>query len=287
MLARGRLAEARSTLDGVLTVSAPALVDADQLNAARIELARLRIWTSKEREGRALAESVVRYYRAQNTPGHAQCVAAEMVWAEATFALGLFELRPDKTKWLEARDLLNQMTKDHPLEAGPQSPHGPAASVLLGLVLVWLGKPTECVETLLPALPLLEQRLGARHPLPLRAHYALSLAYCQLGDWGAGADVLAEVWPAQRQLIGPGHPDTLRSQLQYGIALKFANRRQDALSAKMIDEVWSSMPKEVGRLNDLNAQLMFARGLRWAPYPVLRGLLTVSNWLDKITPGNQ
>ena len=287
MLARGRLTDARSILDGVLTVSAPANADDDERNAARIELARLLIWTSKEREGRALAESVVRFYRGRNTPGHAQCLAAEMVWAEATFALGLFELRPDKSKWQEARELLDRMTKDHPLSAGPRSPQGPAAAVLLGLVLVWLGKPGECVETLLPALPLLEQRVGSSHPLPLRAQYALSLAYCQLGDWRAGADILAEVWPAQRQLIGPRHPDTLRSQLQYGIALKFANRKQDALSAKMIDEVWSTMPKEVGRLNDLNAQLMFARGLRWTPYPMLRGLLTMSKWLEKVTPGNQ
>jgi hypothetical protein len=286
MLARGQLTDARSILDGVLTVSAAALVDDDQRNAARIELARLLIWTSKERDGRTEAESVVSFYRDRNTPGHAQCLAAEMVWAEATFALGLFEFRPDKTKWQEARQLLDRMTKDHPLTAGPHSPQGPAAAVLLGLVLVWLGKPGECVERLLPALPLLEQRLGSNHPLPLRAQYALSLAYCQLDDWGAGADILAEVWPAQRRLIGPGHPDTLRSQLQYGIALKFANRKQDALSAKMIDEVWSTMPKEVGRLNDLNAQLMFARGLRWTPYPMLRGLLKMSNWLERLTPGN-
>ena len=125
--------------------------------------------------------------------------------------------------------MLDKLAVDYPLAAEPQNIHGPAASVLRGLVSVWLGQASECIEMLLPALPMLQRRVGSDHPLTLRAQYALSLAYCQLRDWGTGADILAEVWPSQRRLIGPQHPDTLRSQLQYGIALKMADRGQDEL----------------------------------------------------------
>jgi hypothetical protein len=79
----------------------------------------------------------------------------------------------------------------------------------------------------------------------------------------------------------------LRSQLQYGIALKLANRKQDDLSARLISEVWSIMPREVGRLNDLNAQLMFARGLRFTPQLVLRGLVSVTKLIEKRRPAAQ
>jgi tetratricopeptide (TPR) repeat protein len=281
MLARGRLAEARSILNGVLTVSLSAPADADQLNAARTELARLLLWTGKEQEGRELAESVLRYYREAGTPGHAQCVAAELVWAEAAFALGLFELRPDRDKWVQAGELLDRLIKEYPQAAGPHSFHGPAVSVLHGLVLAWQGRPGECVEVMRSALPALQQRLGAGHPLTLRARYALSLAHCQLGDWGPGADVLADVWPAQRRLIGPQHPDTLRSQFQYGIALKMAHRGQDDLSAQMIDEVCAIMPQEVGRLNDLNAQARIAQVMRWTPYRFIAVMLSAGKLLER------
>jgi hypothetical protein len=287
MLARGRLAEARSILDSVLNPPAAIVGDPDQLNAAHIEMARLLLWTGREREGRKLAESVVSYYEERGTPGHAQCLAAELVWAELAFALGLFELRPDRSKWTQAGKLLDRLVEDFPQAAGPHSFHGPATSVLHGLVLAWQGKPRECVKVLLPALPSLQDRLGARHPLILRAQFALSLAYSQLEKWADAANLLAEVWPTQRMVIGPRHPDTLHSHLQYGIALKMADQGQDRLSAQVLSEFWSILPKEVGRLNDLNGQGFFAQALRWTPQTVLHSLVALSKWLDRRSRGGK
>jgi hypothetical protein len=34
--------------------------------------------------------------------------------------------------------------------------------------------------------------------------------------------LLAEVWQVQREVVGPGHPDTLNTQLEYAIAAKFS-----------------------------------------------------------------
>jgi hypothetical protein len=216
------------------------------------------LWTSREREGRRLAESVVRHYRKLDAPTHALCMEAGQVWAQATVHLGLFELRPDISRWAEAEALLGQLAADYARSAGPHSIHGLAALVQQGLMSVYLGKPAECREILRSAEPELQARLGHRHPLLLRARYALGLAHFQLREYGPAAQVLGAVWQAQREVIGPCHPDTLHSQLQYGVAMKLADRRQSARSAQLIRDVCSSVARTMGRRNDLYGQAFVA-----------------------------
>jgi hypothetical protein len=104
-LARGHLRAATLLLESARAGHDIANADdvlAHQLNAATVELARVRLWTSSEREGRELAESVVDFYRGPGAETHAMRLEAELVWAEAAVALALFELRPDTSKWPEA-----------------------------------------------------------------------------------------------------------------------------------------------------------------------------------------
>jgi len=280
LLARGRLGEARSILEPLQDIDAAA--HADLLNAARIELARLRQWTSREREARELADSVVRYYQDRNAPGHALCLEAELVWAEAAVSLGLFELRPDTREWARAEGTAARLAQEYPRLAGSHSAHGLAAAVLRGLVLVWLGKQHECREVLEPVVPAISERLGERHPLALRARYALGLAHLQLGEHQRAAEVLGAVWEAQRTVIGPGHPDTLHSQLQYGVALKLVGGGPAAArSAEVITGVIDSMPAEIGRRNDLYAQAQLARSLRYLPGAAITGLMRIDRLLGR------
>jgi hypothetical protein len=283
LLARGELGQARPILEGVL--DRPGTAGEDQVNAARIEMARLLLWTSREREGRELAESVVRYYQDRGAPGHARCMEAGLVWAEATVSLALFELRPDTSRWAEAEALLARLAADYDRSAGPHSIYGLTALVQQGLMCIWLGKPRDCREILRPAEAALRARYGDRHPLLLRGRYALGLAHFQLSEFSQAAEVLGGTWRVQREVIGPRHPDTLHSQLQYGIALKLASTPESAHSAGLIRGVMKSLPKEMGRKNDLYGQAWMANVLLpLTPAAVVRNIRRLDRtmtWLRK------
>jgi hypothetical protein len=271
MIARGRLRAAGAILRPLTDL--PDVADdtvVDQVNAARIETARLLLLTSDERSGRELAETVVTYYRDRGATAHARCMDAELVWAEAALALALFELRPDTSKWAEAERTVARLRDSYANSAGPHSVFGLAAAVQHGLILVGLGKQTECRQVLLPAADRIRTELGERHPLYLRARYLLGLTHLQLNEHAHAARVLDEVWQAQRAVLGPAHPDTLNSQFEYAVALKFSDSRR---SAALVEDVWQHLPGEIGRRNDLYGRVATARVLLpLMPAPVITAL---------------
>jgi hypothetical protein len=276
-IARGRLRSARVVLEPLTHM--PADADdavADQVNAARIEIARLLLLTSAERAARGMAEQVVAYYRDRGATTHARCLEAELVWAEAAVALALFELRPDTRKWAEAERTIARLHDRYPDVAGPHSALALAAAVQHGLILVRLGKQAECRAVVLPVLDRIRAQWSERHPLYLRARYILGLAHLQLDEHAQAAEVLGETWRLQRDLIGPGHPDTLNSQFEYGVALKYTDSRR---SAEIIKEVWNQLPGEIGRNNDLYGRVATAKVLLPVmPAPVIRGLNALERW---------
>jgi tetratricopeptide (TPR) repeat protein len=280
LAARGRLRSATALLEPLarLDPNAPG-ADPDQVNAARIETARLLLLTSSERQGRELAESVVTYYRDRDATGHIRCMEAELVWAEAAVALALFELRPDTSRWREAERLLADTERRFRDAAGPGSVFGPAASVQRGLVLAHLGKQTDARAVLTPALAEIAALLTDRHPLHLRGRYALALTYLQLNDYTTAVGLLAEVWRVQREVVGPGHPDTLNTQLEYAVAAKFTGSPQ---WAELLDGVWNQLPGEIGRKNDLFGRTATAkRMLPFTPTAVVTALNKVEVWRKK------
>jgi len=282
MIARGRLSAALTVLRPLSILPLDAY--ADQVNAARTELARLLLVTSSERRARELAAQVVAWYRDQGKERHGRCVEAELVWAEAALALDLFELRPDTSKWAEAEATLERLDRTYRETAVPDSVAGLGVAVLRGLVLVWLGKQQACRAVLVPAVDEIRAELGERHPLYLRARYGLSLAHLQLREHPEAAALLRETWQAQHDVLGPGHPDTLASQLEYGIALKFVG--ESKRSAALINDVCRRMPDEIGRKNDLYGRAQFAKRLLPVfPARILRGMQDFDQLLKKFQRG--
>jgi tetratricopeptide (TPR) repeat protein len=281
LAARGRL---RSAIDLLEPLARRSLddsgVDPDHINSARIQTARLLLLTSSERQAREMVESVVTYYRDRNATGHIRCMEAELVWAEAAVALALFELRPDTSRWREAERLLADTEQRFRAAAGGGSVFGPAASVQRGLVLARLGKQTDARAVLTPALDEIAALLSDRHPLHLRGRYALALTYLQLNDYRTAVGLLAEVWRVQREVVGPGHPDTLNTQLEYAVAAKFTGSPQ---WASLLDGVWSQLPGEIGRQNDLYGRTAVAkRMLPLTPTTAVKALNKLETWRKKL-----
>jgi len=274
-IARGRLRDAAAILEP-LAARKDDDPDIDQVNGARLELARVRLFTSAEVEGRRLAEQVVTWYRERGALTHFRYLEAELLWAEAAVALALFELRPDTSRWAEAERTLDRLVDQYPKAAGEHSVFGLAARVAYGLVLVRLGKQARCRAVLLPILDQVRERLGARHPLFLRARYALGLAHAQLGEFDPAIDVLGPTWETQRSVLGPAHPETLHTQFEFGIALKF---RDGARAAAVLDDAWNRLPRhEIGWRNDLYGKLFVERPLRAITPP---SVMRAFSWLER------
>lgn len=277
MVARGRLRAARAVLEPLAT--GPLDEYPEQVNAARTALSRVLLVTSAERAARQLADEVVRWYRSNGAEQHRGCLDAELVWAEAAVALDLFELRPDTSKWKQAEETLHRLDQVHRETAVPDSVARLGVAVVRGLVLVRLGRQEQCREVLLPLLDDIRTELGERHPWYLRARYALGLAHAQLGENAEAAALLGDTWQAQHDVLGAGHPDTLASQLEYGIMLAVTGGRRR--SREQIDDVRRRLPEEVGRKNDLYGRAEMANVLLYLPASVLRGMQITANWTNE------
>lgn len=278
LVARGRLGAARAL---VVPLSEMSLDEyADQVNGARIELSRLMLVTGSEGGARELAAEVVAWYHDRGAEQHNRCLEAELAWAEAAVALELFELKPDTSRWAEAEATLQRLDEAFRSAAAPDSVARLGVSVLRGLVLVRLGKQAQCRAVLLPAVQEILDELGDRHPLLLRAHYALGLAHLQLNESAHAEALLGETWQLQRSVLGHGHPETLATQLEYGVAAKFIG--DSRRSAELIEDVCRRMPAEIGRKNDLYGRAQFAkRLLPLFPPWALRGLQDLERSLKR------
>ena len=263
-IARGRLGRAAELLEPLAQL--PDGAYDDQVNAARIALARLKLLTSAEIEGRRLAERVVAYYRDRGALGHIQSMEAQLVWAEAALALGLFELRPDTSQWAEAERTVERLAAEYPKVSGQDSVFGLAAQVQHALILVRLGKQPECRGVLRAVMPEIRDRLGERHPLMLRARFVLGLTHVQLSEHEEGVAVLSSTWRDQCAVLGPSHPYTLDTALRYGVALKFSDAER---AAEILDDTWRRLPPEMGWKNDIVGILRVERLLRWVTPPLV------------------
>ena len=278
LVARGRLSRARALLEPLS--DQPLDEYADQVNGARIELTRLLLMTGSERSARTLAAEVVAWYRNRDAEQHSLCLEAELVWAEAAVTLELFELRPDTSRWAEAEATLERLDEAFRSASAPDSVAELGVAVLRGLTLVRLGKQDRCRAVLLPAVEQIRDKLDDRHPLLLRARYALGLSHLQLNESPQAAALLGETWQEQRSVLGPAHPHTLATQLEYGVAAKFIG--ESRRSAELIEEVCRLLPPEVGRKNDLYVRAQFARGLLpFVPPWALSGMQTLERRLKR------
>jgi hypothetical protein len=132
------------------------------------------------------------------------------------------------------------------------------------LVLVRLGEQRQARDAVGAVMPTLVEELGERHPLWLRAQYVLGLAHLQLREFDEAKATLERTWEGQREVLGPGHYETLSTQLELGVVLKFYDQ---ARMRELIADVRRRLPGETGRRNDLYQRADLAQKLL-VPTPV-------------------
>lgn len=281
-LARGQTREASNCLEDILlryTIESADDAIAHQINSAKVQLAILCLQTSREQEGRKLARSVVTFYRDREAEKHATCLQAELAWAEAAVSLPLFELKPDKGSWAQAEMTLQRLYDSYRDSAGSGSVLTLTIAVQRALVLAHVGKRNkQALGIASEALPEIETRLGRRHPLWLRCHYILGLLHLRENDFKEACLLLEVAWTGQKEVLGPHHPETLSTQLEFGCVLKLYDAER---SRQLIAEVRQALPRVAGRKNFMYGRAFFASTLLPVmPTPVARRFWELTNRID-------
>lgn len=285
-LARGQLREASVRLEGIRARHAIETADSaavHQINSATVQLAILCLQTSREREGRQLARSVVTFYRSHNAEKHAICLQAEMAWAEAAVSLPLFELKIDKNSWAEAEKNLQRLYDSYWESAGPDSGLTLRIAVQHALILIRVGKRNKQVFQIInEILPKIQNRYGRNHPLWLRCHYIRGLAYLRQNQFEDACPLLETAWAGQREVLGPRHPETLITQLELGCLLKLSDVPR---SRQLVSEVRQALPGVTGWKNDMYGRALAASAMLIVmPSPAVRWLWKLSNRMDYTDP---
>jgi hypothetical protein len=261
---------------------------ASQINAAIIQLAKVRLMTSKRKDARLLASSVVRYYRRRGAETHVMCQEAELVWAEATISQDNLDLIaeqwPGTSQWGTAELALRDLYESYRASAGPESMLTLKAGVQYALVLVRLDRQSRSRAVLSEVLPALEKRFGGQHPLWLRAQYVLGVAHLHLGEFDAARRTLEGTWHGQRTALGPHHYETLRTQLDLSIALKCHDQQNQQRERELVTDVRRHLPAEVGRGNELYERAFLAEKLLLMPGWVARTLFRSARLASKHWP---
>jgi hypothetical protein len=138
------------------------------------------------------------------------------------------------------------------------------------------------VESVIPAI---SARLGEKHPLWLRSQYILGLAHLRQNEFEDAHLLLETAWVGQKQVLGPRHPETLSTQLEFGVILKLYDAKR---SRQLIFEVLQVIPDVAGRRNFNYGRAFFASTLLQAlPGPAVRRFWELSNqWEYKDQKGS-
>ncbi|GAA0964921.1 hypothetical protein GCM10009555_003180 [Acrocarpospora macrocephala] len=243
---RGRLRDAEREARNLLARHA---VEADGLQQARLELARVRLALGDSPGARALAESVIGHYRDLDLPHHSRCSEAQEVLAEALLTPHLTDLRPDHSGWERAERSLRRLGDEYRRSHGEYHLVTLGAAVGLGYALVSRGEPERGRAELTRTIALLRRHAGNRHPLLLRAMFLLGQTFEQTGDWESARGLFAQALDGQLAVLGPGHPHTAETRQEYGVALKLTGDTRAA--AQMFAASRRAAADAVGRFTDL------------------------------------
>lgn len=256
--------------------SAPAQVSpvAEQLQSARIELARLQLETDAQGSARTTAAAVVAYYARTGRPQHARAQEAREVEAEAWATLFLTELKPDPQQWTRAEQDLARAVEENREAFGRNNPITLTTAVAHGQALVSCGRPTEARTELTAVRDRVAARLGQGSRLWFRATFYLGQATGQLHEYETAIDLYRQAFDGQLALLGRRHAETLHSQYGLGVGLMLTGRRAEGL--RHLAEVRRLVPGSVGRATDLYAQSMAATALGLLPSGLWR-------WIDRRT----
>lgn len=236
---------------------------AEEQQIARIELARLQLYTDAQGEARRTARDVVDHYERLGTPRHVRAMEAREVLAEARVTLHLTELHPDPADWSRAERELAEIVEENTAAYGVANPITLTTRVLHGYAMVSCGRPWAVRPELTATRAEVGRRLGTRHPLWLRATFYLGQAAAQRQELEVAVDLYRTAYDGQVTVLGPVHPDTLHSQYALGVGLVMTGRRSEGVAH--LNAVSRNAPRSVGRITDLNAQAKIAQLMTLLP----------------------
>ncbi|HEY3466186.1 MAG TPA: tetratricopeptide repeat protein [Amycolatopsis sp.] len=196
---------------------------------ARLELARLRIITGDLKQARTIAEAIIREHDTPDHERHPLRLEAIGVHAEAEMSLELIELKVRDENWdaLEA-----QLRSAHDSLAGllgKRSPLALAAGVRCARTSVTRGRPKRALREFAELDEPVRDVFGEHHPLHHWLRYSTAQAHGQLKQYDEAVAILRDLLENQRNSIGPHHPDTMRTQLDLGIALAMTGHKRTAV----------------------------------------------------------
>ncbi|MEV6622163.1 TIR domain-containing protein [Amycolatopsis sp. NPDC051106] len=215
---RGRFREALAFLD---------IDDPDP--RARLELARLRIIFGELKLARKTAEAIIREHDAADHERHPLRLEAIGVHAEAEMSLELTELKVRDENWDALEAHLRSARDELTGLLGRESPLALAAGVRCARTSVTRGRPKRALREFAELEPSVGKVFGTHHPLHHWLSYSTAQAHAQLKQYDQVAGILRPLLDRQRNSIGPHHPDTMRTQLDLGIALMLTGDKAAAV----------------------------------------------------------
>jgi hypothetical protein len=230
-----------------------------------VELARLRLLTGRIVEARALAEQVRARLVETGVPDHPDHQAAVRVLAEAHLEVAFTDGRAMPARWRDAAAQIGALHRESADHYGPDSLH----SLELGVLHAWGLQSASAKEEALAVLDEIEPRLPVEHPLRYTAQFVRSRCHYHLGQHDLAREILADLLPRQRALLGEDHLDTRATQFQW-LLLAFVHKqvsRSEAL--RTAKEIQRSQREHVGWRHDAYLMAATARVIFWGPPGVL------------------
>ncbi len=248
----------------------PGEIKAELKPAIQLEYARLLQVTGKSREARQIADEVAETLRTSGLDNHVRRLEALSILAEATLSLDLTELKATPHLWEWAESELRHLKEVYARNLGEGNLLTLEAAVRGDRALLGIGQPRKALEIMAATAQQLEEVLEADHPLLCRLRHGMGLAHGQLGEFQRQAEIFAVILPLQERRLGPLHPETLETRLDYGISLALCGDRERAVP--LVDSAASGLTKVLGFGPDIVGRANVARGIVRLPRLVLRGM---------------
>jgi tetratricopeptide (TPR) repeat protein len=270
---RGRLTEAADVLEAAAEGPPERYVE----EAALYQLAGRPVLAQRA------ADRAVAAFREIGWEHHPACLEAIGLGIDAR--LTIISRKPG---WRMPRKPLKELDElgcDYSRRYGPDSPLTLAARIHYGIEsAAWMN--TGDRKRLEDAEQAARTRLGADHPLRLRALYGLSMAaaICDK-DLRAAHDLARQAYDGQRRVLGERHPDTLTSMLQLGVTRYCMDG--DEAATETVDRASRELREVLGPLHFEVLRGRVAQVTMLLPAPVLRGLtfsgLTVLQGAERVS----
>lgn len=201
---------------------------------ARLELAVIGLAMHDHASTSAAATEVVRHYSRRGLPGHVNAIEATTLLKEvelelqAQVELDVLEVNPDRAAWSEGETKLRELLADAQHALGVAAPGTFTIAVAHLWALISIGEPDRALAEY-SNLPIdLKAVLGARHRLYLRTRFLLGQAYAQRRDIATATEAYEEALSGQAVVLGPGHPETLRTRYELGVVRWLAGEVNEA-----------------------------------------------------------